>query len=99
MSGAIGPALACLPVRIARRPVLLFLVTLGFVVSAVLLLALSGLVFRGLVASILPGIPGVGLLIAGIVDVAILGALHGLIEGDGSEGRAARPAQARSETE
>ena len=29
---------------------------------------------------------GVGLLIAGIVDVAILSALHGLIEGDGGKG-------------
>jgi hypothetical protein len=98
MSGAIGPALVALPVRIARRPVLLFVVTLGFVVSAVLLLALSGLVFRGWWQAFCLEF-GVGLLIAGIVDVAILGALHGLIEGDGSEGRAARPAQARSETE
>lgn len=74
--------LAGLPVTIARRPILLFLVTLAFVLSAVLLLALSGLVFRGWWQGFCLEL-GVGLFIAGIVDVAILGALHGLIEGNG----------------
>ena len=83
VSAGIGPALVALPLTIARRPILLFLVTLAFVLSAVLSLALSGLVFTGWWQAFCQAL-GVGLLLAGIVDVAILGALHGLIEGDGS---------------
>ena len=45
-------------------------------------LTLSGLVFTGWWQGFFLEL-GVGLLIAGIVDIAILGALHGLIEGDG----------------
>jgi hypothetical protein len=67
-------------VQVARRPILLLAVTLAFVASAGLSLALSGIVFRGWWQSFFLEL-GVGLLIAGIVDVAILGALHGLIEG------------------
>ena len=81
-------ALAGLPTFIARRPVLLFLVTLGFVLAATLSLALSGLVFQGWWQAFCLEL-GVGLLIAGFVDVAILGALHGLIEGDGNRTKAA----------
>ncbi len=85
MSGAIGPAaISGLAVKIARKPALLFLVTLAFVVSAILSLALSGLVFRDWWQGFFLEL-GVGLLIAGTVDVAVLGALHGLIEGDESK--------------
>jgi hypothetical protein len=67
-------------IKVARRPILLLAVTLAFVACAALSLALSGVVFRGWWQSFFLEL-GVGLLIAGIVDVAILGALHGLIEG------------------
>src|ERR1700683_1795018 len=67
-------------IKVARRPILLLAVTLAFVACAVLSLALSGVVFRGWWQGFFLEL-GVGLLIAGIVDVAILGALHGLIEG------------------
>lgn len=74
---------------VARRPILLLLVTLTFITSAALSLALSAIVFTGWWQGFLLEI-GVGLLIAGIVDVAILGALHGLIEGDGDGARIRR---------
>jgi hypothetical protein len=67
-------------VKVARRPILLLAVTLAFVASAVLSLTLSGVVFRGWWQSFFLEL-GAGLLIAGIVDVAVLSALHGLIEG------------------
>lgn len=67
-------------VKVARRPILLLAVTLAFVTSAILSLALSGIVFHGWWQDFFLEL-GVGLLIAGVVDVAILGALHGLIEG------------------
>ena|SRR5215471_14490975 len=85
-------ALAALPVLIARRPMLLFLVTLAFVLGATLSLALSGLVLQGWWQAFCLEL-GVGLLIAGIVDVAILGALHGLIEGDGNQATVRRVAE------
>jgi hypothetical protein len=67
---------------IARRPILLLTATLVFVISAAASLTLSGLVFTGWWQGFFLEL-GVGLLIAGIVDIAILGALHGLIEGEG----------------
>ncbi len=54
--------------------------TFAFVVTATTSLVLSGLPFRGWWQGFFLEL-GVGLLIAAIVDVAILGALHGLIEG------------------
>jgi hypothetical protein len=76
----VGRALIRSVIEVARRPVLLAIVTLAFVASAVLCLCLSAIVFSGWWQGFLLEL-GVGLLIAGIVDVAILGALRGLIEG------------------
>jgi len=75
-------------VKVARRPILLLAVTLAFIASAILSLALSGIVFHGWWQDFFLEL-GVGLLIAGVVDVAILGALHGLIEGTVSAPRLA----------
>lgn len=85
MSAAIDIALALTesPVRfligIARRPIRLGAVILGFVVSAVLCLVLSAVVFQGWWGSLLQGV-GVSLLFVGVVQLGILGALSGLIE-------------------
>ena len=76
----IAQILARFPAKLARRPILLLLVTSTFVVVAILLLTLSGTVLHGWWQSLFLEL-GVGVLIAGVVDVAILGALHGLIEG------------------
>ena len=65
---------------IARRPILLAAVILSFVASAVLCLVLSAIVFQGWWESFLQGV-GVSLLFVGVVDLGILGALRGLIEG------------------
>jgi hypothetical protein len=78
---SVGRALVQSVIEVARRPVLLAIVTLAFVASAVLCLCLSAIVFSGWWQGFLLEL-GVGLLIAGVVDVAILGALRGLIEGD-----------------
>jgi hypothetical protein len=67
---------------IARKPILIFLVTLAFVILATVLLVLSGLVFHGWWQGFLLEL-GVGLLVAGVVEVAVLSLLHSLIEGDG----------------
>jgi len=69
---------------VARRAILIALVTLLFIVVAVTCLILSGIVFTGWWQAFFLE-AGVGLLIAGIVDVAVLGALHGLIEGTTGE--------------
>ena len=72
------------PVRflidLARRPKLLGAVILGFVASAVVCLVLSAVVFQGWWGSFLQGV-GVSLLFVGVVQLGILGALSGLIEG------------------
>jgi hypothetical protein len=67
--------------KILRRPVLLAIVTLSFIVSAAICLILSGLLFQGWWQGFFLAL-GVGLLVAGIVDVGVIGALHGLIEGE-----------------
>jgi hypothetical protein len=56
--------------------------TLAFVISAAASFTLSGLVFTGWWQGFFLEL-SVGLLIAGIADIAILGALRGLIEGGG----------------
>jgi hypothetical protein len=78
---SLATMVVALPVQIARRPILLAIVTLTFVASVAVSLILSGVLFRGWWQGFFLEL-GVGLLIAGIVDVAILGALHALIEGD-----------------
>ncbi len=79
----IATVLAENPVRfflgIARRPILLGAVILGFVVSAVVCLVLSAVVFQGWWGSFLQGV-GVSLLFVGVVQLGILGALSDLIE-------------------
>jgi hypothetical protein len=65
---------------LARRPLLLGAVILAFVVSAILCLLLSGVVFRGWWEGFLQSV-GVSLLFVGVVNLGILGALRGLIEG------------------
>jgi hypothetical protein len=65
---------------VARRPILLLLATLAFVSAAATLLTLSAVVFTGWWQEFSLEL-GVGLLIAGVVDVAILSLLNGLIEG------------------
>jgi hypothetical protein len=84
LTTAILATLAADPLRlliyIARRPILLTAVILGFVASAELCLVLSAVVFQGWWESFLQG-TGVSLLFAGVVDLGILGALRGLIEG------------------
>jgi hypothetical protein len=66
-------------IEVARRPILLAAVILGFVASAILCLVLSAVVFQGWWGSFLQGV-GVSLLFVGAVDLGILGALRGLIE-------------------
>jgi hypothetical protein len=82
-TAAVSSNLVSSVLTVARKPVLLFLVTLTFVILGAASLVLSGLVFRGWWQGFFLEV-GVGVLIAGIVDVAVLSALHGLIEGDGN---------------
>jgi hypothetical protein len=77
---AVGVALLKSILTVARRAILIALVTLIFVISSATLLALSAVVLTGWWQDFTLEL-GVGLLIAGVVDIAILGALHGLIEG------------------
>lgn len=67
-------------VRAARRPILLGTVVLAFVASACLCLVLSGLVFRGWWQGFFQSV-GVSLLFVGVINLGILAALRGLIEG------------------
>jgi hypothetical protein len=64
----------------ARRPILIALVTFIFVVVSTTFLILSAIVFAGWWQNFFLEL-GVGLLVAGLVDIAVLGALHSLIEG------------------
>jgi hypothetical protein len=68
-------------VGIARRPIRIAIVTIAFVAIAAISLVLSGIVFNGWWQGFFQAL-GVGILLAGIVDVAILGALRGLLEGE-----------------
>jgi hypothetical protein len=67
-------------VRVARRPILPGTVILAFVASACLCLVLSGLVFRGWWQGFFQSV-GVSLLFVGVINLGILAALRGLIEG------------------
>jgi hypothetical protein len=78
LSGA-GDSLLTGILTIAHRAILIGLVTLIFVVTSSGLLVLSALIFTGWWQEFFLEL-GVGLLVAGIVDIAILGALHSLIE-------------------
>jgi hypothetical protein len=64
-----------------RRPILLGALILAFVVSAVVCLVVSGLVFRGWWQGFFQNV-GVSLLFIGVVNLGILGALRNLIEGE-----------------
>lgn len=67
-------------VAAARRPLLLALVTFIFMMISTTSLTISAIVFTGWWQGFFLEL-GVGLLVAGLVDIAVLGALHGLIEG------------------
>jgi hypothetical protein len=84
-------ALAALPTAIlrtfweaARRPILLAAIVFAFIVSSVLALVLSGVVFRGWWQGFFQNI-GVSLLFVGVVNLGILNAFRGLIEGERSQ--------------
>lgn len=84
-------ALAAVPAAIlrtfweaARRPILLAAIVFAFIASSVLALALSGVVFRGWWQGFFQNI-GVSLLFVGVVNLGILNALRGLIEGEQSQ--------------
>jgi hypothetical protein len=87
-------AAIALPGWIASRPVRIALVTLIFVVISVVLLLVSGFVLHGWWQAFFLE-AGVGALIAGIVDVAVLSALHDLIEGRGDQKLSVRIDQLR----
>jgi hypothetical protein len=67
-------------VSAARRPILLGTIVLAFVASACLCLVLSGLVFRGWWQGFFQSV-GVSLLFVGVINLGILAALRGLIDG------------------
>jgi VIT1/CCC1 family predicted Fe2+/Mn2+ transporter len=67
-------------IRAARRPLLLGAVILAFVAGACLCLILSGLTFRGWWQGFFQNL-GVSVLLVGVVNLGILGALRGLTEG------------------
>src|SRR6266516_4763802 len=67
-------------IKIVRRPLLYAATVLAFVATSILCLVLSGVVFRGWWQSLLQGV-GVSLLFVGVVNLGILAALRGLIEG------------------
>jgi hypothetical protein len=75
-------ALVALPGWLAARPVRIAFITLIFIAVALAMLVLSGLVMHGWWQAFFLE-SGVGTLIAGIVDVAVLSALHDLVEGGG----------------
>jgi len=67
--------------KVAREPILLGLVTLILVLLGILSLALSGLVFQGWWQAVFLEL-GVGLLVVSIVEVAVLGFLHAVTDGN-----------------
>jgi hypothetical protein len=67
-------------VDLARRPIVLAATILAFVATSIVCLVLSGVLFSGWWESFFQGV-GVSLLFVGVVNLGILGALRGLIEG------------------
>jgi len=68
---------------VVRRPVLLLGSVLAFVVAGILALAASGFWTSGWWEDLLLNL-GVGLIFVGLIDLVVLGALRGILEGPGN---------------
>jgi hypothetical protein len=78
---ATGTGLLRSVIKVAREPILLGFVTLMLILLGILSLTLSGLVLQGWWQAAFLEL-GVGLLVVSIVEVAVLGFLHAVTDGD-----------------
>jgi len=75
-----GSGLSRSVIKVALEPILIAAVTLTLILTGIVSLVLSGLVFQGWWQGFSLEL-GVGLLVVSIVEVAVLGALHALTDG------------------